>query len=56
MSPFVEAVVRCRDGGGWENLQEPLPSGDTIQAFIRHLASNPVTGKTAIAVIVLTVM
>ena len=55
-SPFVEAVIRRRDKGGWENLQEPLPNGDTMHAFIRYLASNPVTGKTALAVVVLTVM
>ena len=55
-SPFVEAVIRCRDGRGWENLQEPLPNGDTMHAFIRRLASNPVTGRTALAVVVLTVM
>ncbi len=55
-SPFVEAVIRRRDKGGWENLQESLPNGDTMHAFIRHLASNPVTGKTALAVVVLTVM
>ena len=54
--PFVEAVIRRRDEGGWENLQDPLPNGDTIHAFIRYLASNPVTGKTALAVVVLTVM
>ena len=56
MRPFVAAIIRRRDGGGWENLQEPLPNGDTIHAFIRHLATNPVTGKTALAVVVLTVM
>ncbi|MCR5566322.1 MAG: bifunctional diguanylate cyclase/phosphodiesterase [Clostridiales bacterium] len=56
MSPFVEAVIHRRDEGGWETLQESLPNGDTIHAFIRHLASNPVTGRTALAVVVLTVM
>ena len=55
-SPFVEAVIRCRDRGGWENMQEPLPNGDTMHAFIRQLATNPVTGRTALAVVVLTVM
>ena len=55
-SPFAEAVIRCRDGSGWETLQELLPNGDTIHAFIRRMASNPVTGRTALAVVVLTVM
>ena len=51
-----EAIIRRRDEGGWETLQESLPNGDTMHAFIRQLATNPVTGRTALVVVVLTVM
>ncbi len=55
-SPFVDAVVRRREIGSWESVQEALPNGETIHAFIRQIAVNPVTGKAAIALIVLAVM
>lgn len=53
---FFEAVTRCRDNGNWESLQETLPDGETIHAFVRQIATNPATGKAAIALIVLAVV
>ena len=55
-SPFTEAVVRCRDTGNWEILRETLKDGKNIQAFVRQIAKNPVTGKAAVALIVLAVV
>ena len=54
--PFVDAIVRRREIGSWENLTETLPNGETVHAFIRQIAVNPVTGKAALALIVLAVV
>ena len=55
-SPFITAVVRRREIGSWESIEETLPNGETVHAFIRRIAVNPVTGKAAIALIVLAVV
>ena len=54
-NPFVEALARLRDSGNWEPIRETLANGETVHAFVRLIAENPVTGKTAIALIVLAV-
>ena len=55
-SPFVDAIARQRETGSWESIQETLPNGETVHAFIRRIALNPVTGKAALALIVLAVV
>ena len=54
-NPFVEALTRLRDNGNWETIRETLANGKTVHAFVRRIAENPVTGKSAIALIVLAV-
>ena len=54
--PFVDAIVRRREIGSWESLTETLPNGETVHAFIRQIAVNPVTGKAALVLIVLAVV
>jgi len=55
-SPFFEAIVRRRETGNWENIRESLSNGNTVHAFVRQISVNPVTGKAAIALIVLAVV
>ena len=33
-----------------------MPDGSTVHAFVRHIANNPVTGASALAVAVLAIM
>ncbi len=54
--PFIDAVLRRREEGGWEKIQEVMPNGEMVHAFFRQIAENPVTGKTAVALIVLAVI
>ncbi len=53
--PFIDAITRRRESGSWESIEETLPSRETVHAFIRRISVNPVTGKAAIALIVLAV-
>ena len=55
-SPFIDAITRRREAGSWENLHETLQNGETVHAFIRQIAVNPVNGKAALALIVLAVV
>ena len=54
-SPFVHVVRQCCRERGRIFFDETMADGSTVHAFIRYMRSNPVTGKTAIVVVVLSV-
>ncbi len=53
---FMNMVKECCRSGNRGFVDEKLPSGATVHTFVRRLAVNPVTGATAVAAVVLSVM
>jgi len=54
-NPFIKALRACDGRESHLTVDELRPDGTTIHSFIRHIASNPVTGTTGAAVVVLTI-
>lgn len=52
-SPFADAVQRCREEGMRLFFDGTLPNGSVVHSMARHVAQNPVTGITAVAVAIL---
>ena len=52
-SPFADAVQRCREEGMRLFFDGTLPNGSVVHSMARYVATNPVTGVTAVAVVVL---
>ena len=51
---FVKAIKRCVDGeGDKELLNEKIGGNSTLHAFIKKIATNPVTGLSACIVVIL---
>ena len=55
-SAFAHAIRECSQKGGRMTIDEVMPDGSTVHAFVRHIANNPVTGASALAVAVLAIM
>ena len=53
---FRNTLLRFKDRGGWEKMEETLSDGSVVHAFIREVARNPVSGKVALALAVLAIM
>ena len=53
---FKEAAVRCVETGEWEYIRDCVLRGLTINAFLRKIAVNPVTGAAAVLVIMISVL
>lgn len=53
-SLFLQGLLKCRRDGGRIIIDEVTPDGSTVHSFIRRIATNPVTGTTALVVAVLT--
>ena len=53
---FRDAAVRCAETGEWEYIRDCVLRGITINAFLRRIADNPVTGATAVLVIMISVL
>ena len=52
-SPFADAVQRCREEGMRLFFDGTLPNGSVVHSMARYVATNPVTGVTAVAVAIL---
>ena len=52
---FLRHVRQCCENGGRALVDEQLRDGSTAHSFVKKIAANPVTGKVAIAVAVLSV-
>ena len=52
---FARAIALCREEGARQFIRERLDNGAVINALIRHVAKNPVTGVYACVVAVLAV-
>ncbi|MCR4787109.1 MAG: EAL domain-containing protein [Lachnospiraceae bacterium] len=50
---FANAIKQCTNIGQKVFINEPLPNGSDVNAFIRKIAYNPVSGLSAYAVAVL---
>lgn len=50
---FIRALNRCASTGSAMILDEEFENGVMVHAYIRNVAVNPVTGVTAIAVVIL---
>ena len=53
---FMNMVKECCRSGNRGFVEEKLPDGSTVHTFVRRLAVNPVSGATAVAAVVLSVM
>lgn len=54
-SPFVTMVSQCCEEGGRAFFDEVMADGSAVHSFIRHIGANPVSGKNAVVVVVLSV-
>ena len=54
-SSFMQSVRQCCDKEGREFFDETMSDGSVVHSFARFIGKNPVTGKSAIAVAVLSV-
>lgn len=55
-SPFMRSIIHnCCEQGAKSFFNEKLPDGSEVHSFSRRIASNPVTGETAVAIGVLSV-
>ena len=53
---FMNMVRECCRSGNRVFVDEKLPNGGTVHSFVRRIAVNPVTGATAVAEVVLSVL
>ena len=53
---FLNALLECARNGNPVFLVEKLPDGSTVHSFIRKIAENPVTGTTALGVVILSIL
>ena len=53
---FMKLVRQCGIDGTRVIIDDVMPNGATVHAFIKRVAVNPVTGTAAIAIVVLGVM
>ena len=54
-SSFMNMVRRCCERGSRAFFDEAMPDGANVHSFVRRVGINPVTGKAAIAIAVLSV-
>ena len=52
---FMRTVLQCCEKGGRVFFDETMPDGSIVHSFVKHVCSNPVNGKKAAAVAVLSV-
>lgn len=52
---FLNAIRECAEMGNKILIEEKLPNGSVIHAFLKSIALNPVTGMRALAVAILKV-
>ena len=52
-SPFLNAMMQCKEKGKRVFFNEEIASGLTAYSFHRHVATNPVTGITAVVAVIL---
>ena len=53
---FMDALMRCSRDGNRAVIDEPVDEKTIVHSFIRRICVNPVTGTTAIAIAVVSVM
>ncbi|MBQ4512728.1 MAG: hypothetical protein II969_07025 [Anaerolineaceae bacterium] len=53
---FMKLVRQCGIDGNRVIIDDVMPNGATVHAFVKRVAVNPVTGTAAIAIVVLGVM
>ena len=54
-SSFMKVVRQCCADGNRAFFDEQMPDGSLVHSFVRRIAENPVTGKAAVAVAVLSI-
>ena len=54
-NPFISALCACGKEGGRLSVDETIPSGKTIHAFVRRVSVNPTTHAAGIAIAVLAI-
>lgn len=54
-SGFMKAFEQSRDSGGRAFVDETLNDGSIARSFLREIGTNPVNGRTAIAIAVLSI-
>lgn len=52
---LLAALRRCRTESDWVGVDDITPTGAEVHAIMRRIADNPVTGKTALAVAIVSV-
>ena len=52
---LMKQLHHCAEEGGRMFFDDALPDGSTAHAFVRRVGSNPVSGCTAVAIVVLSV-
>ncbi len=52
---FLNAIQECANKGGKMLLEDRLSDGTVLQAFLKNIARNHVTGASAVAIAVLTI-
>lgn len=53
---FMKIVRQCGEDGNRALIDDVMPNGSVVHAFLRRIAVNPVTGMAAIVIAVLDVM
>ena len=54
-SNFLKTVRQCCESGTRTFFDEKMPDGTVVHQFIRRIGVNPVSGKTAVAITVLSI-
>ncbi len=54
-SSFMNCVRQCCRSGSRAFLNEKLPDGSTAHAFVRRIGVNPLSGKTAVVIAILSI-
>ena len=54
-SSFMSIAKQCSITGGKSFFDEQMPDGSTVHSFVRRIVKNPINGKIALAVAVLSV-
>lgn len=55
-SAFMRVVEDCRNHGNRAFIDEEMDDGSVVHSFVRRIGRNPVNGKEAVAIAVLSVM